>query len=212
MYVAAAGDIVRATLAVMYADTQLEETNLGLKCITPGAAAANYLTLLATQVYNVVHAAMGPSTPSNATFLGCKTSVELPHPGPTPGLFNVSVVGGGTANSAPTQARPILRLRTDLVGPKFRGRMFLFTPDSMNVTAAGFPGAGLLTAINALGVSILGPYSPTAGAVWVPAVIHRVTLTNPVLFSSQITSAAAAPGFGTQRRSGNTGKVNVAPW
>jgi hypothetical protein len=212
MYVAAAGDIVRCTVALMYPDQQLEEFTLGLQCQAPGAAAANYLRTLATQVYNVFEAALTSFVPSSANFLGARCTVESPHPAPQPGTYSVTVPGGSGGNTAPTQARLILRLRTDLTGRKYRGRLFLPTPSIGFVTAAGYPDAAMLVSLNASVPTLLGPFNPTAGSIWNPCIIHRVTLTNPVLFATTVTTMAMAPGFGTQRRSGNTGRVNVPPW
>lgn len=211
-YVATAGDIVRCTLAVMYPDSQLEETNLGLQCAAPGAGAANYLQLLATQVYNTMHARYGVFVPSNANFLGCKVVTELPHPSPSPGIYSVTVAGGGAPLSAPTQARPILRLTTDRVGRRWRGRLYMFTPDTTYVTATGFPAGGIATNLNLWLADLLLGFNPTAGALWMPVIVHRVTAHNPVLFATLVTGGSPAPGFGTQRRSGNTGRVNTAPW
>lgn len=207
------GEIVRVTLACLYptdaGGQQVEETNFCFqagsvggtdsRALLGGFVAARYVTRLLLYI------------PSVATFYGHKESI-LQTPPPAPATSTVGLTPGiGNNNLCPTQARPYLSWKAGLGGRGNVGRNFLFSPDIDTITAAGAPKAAFVTAANLFVGDILAPVA-VAGSTWNLCLVKR-TAGPPVSYSASVIAAGRCNTvFATQRRSGSTGRVNVAPW
>jgi hypothetical protein len=120
-------------------------------------------------------------------------------------------VGGTVGVPLPTQVRPILSWYTAMAGPSGRGRNYMPTPASAQQDAAGEPNATLLGGIGAY-AGVVGAGFGTSGSLWKPVVLHRSPTAPITLSTTAITSYAASTKWATQRKGGDYGRVNVAPW
>lgn len=204
-----AGDIVRVTIAWSYPDAQVLENNLCYLCKTSGGTDSR--GLLGVAVYDIFVTNWLPRIGPAAAIYGYKVDTinRVPHPLPATSIGIAP--GSGTNPNCPTQTRPMLRLTTALAGRKFRGRLFLPSPQAADVSNSGFPVAGNTVAVGALGTALLAPII-VAGTTWQLGICHRVKA-NPAATTITDVTGNSAPGlFGTQWKSGNTGRANTPPW
>jgi hypothetical protein len=115
--------------------------------------------------------------------------------------------GSGDPLSLATVARPLIRLRTEFVGVKYRGRLFAFTPGNTAVDANGHP----LAAVSQAWVQVLSPYLTgytTTETTWQLCLWHRrKSDTDPQEEPTVVNSVTAAGLFGSQHRSGDFGRA-----
>ena len=210
------GDIAELKVFVMTTTGQLGVNILHFQIGTP------------TGGFNQAHMAAWGSTqfgpgykliiPSVATFWGCSCKNVSQSPIPTASTDN-STKGPGTDGAIllPTQTSGLISLRTPYAGRKYRGRMYIPFPSMTDNTAPDVPSASYVSAIQALGnvlaapITITGvPYQATAKC----GIFHRPPKGQPVTPSSitVITKAIAASIWATQRRRGEFGRKNVAPF
>jgi hypothetical protein len=203
------GDIVRVTLAWQYPDSQIEENNIAFRCSASGGSDSR--AALGGAVYSGLALIYAPAMGPSSSGYGWKvTSLNKTTP-PLPESLATPSPGTGVDPNCPTQARPILRLRTALSGRKYRGRLFLPTPDTTRITNGGYPTPGLLTIIGTFGAALLVPVN-VLGSTWIAIIAHLVPGNPPATTYDDIVSTAPSGLFGTQRRSGNTGRINSIPW
>lgn len=204
------GDIVRVTVACMQPDSQVQMVNISFRCSVAGAGDTRIG--LGNVVFNKFTTNWLPILAPASKLYGWKVSSMNKVPAYQP-VWNsaVAVIGTGTNPPAPTQARPILRFSTASAGRKYRGRIFLFTPGTNQCDVTGYPTAGCNAATTALAVSLILPIV-TGGSTWVPVIAHRVKGSPSATTTTDIAGQGAPGLFGTQRRSGNTGRLNPVPW
>jgi hypothetical protein len=154
---------------------------------------------------------------AGSTTLGVNAPYELPS----------GAAGPLTNNLLPTQLRGLVAFTTALVGRRYRGRVYLPTPDSSFLTAGtGTPTVAYTNLLTswAASMSAWSPKTLTSGpgtTTWTWSVVHR---------SRKIVPTPAAPPFrtpwdytpitipltrfvfATQRRSGALGRPNAAPF
>lgn len=114
---------------------------------------------------------------------------------------------------APGGAAAIVRKRTGLAGPGFRGRMFVpfipasFLSDSGELTAASR--VTYLTFANAL-ISVMTLTVGANSVTLTPSIEHRVSDRFPLPVTDQYITTVDVPGLvGYQRRRGDYGKPNI---
>lgn len=203
------GDIVRVTIAWQYPDQQVLENNIAYRC--SAAAAVDSRGALGNAVRTIFLSVWLPHVSNQVNLYGYKVSAlnKMPSPAPVTGV--IVTMGVGTSGIMPTQARPLLKLRTALAGRKYRGRLFLPTPILDDITASGYPTAGLNTDTGLIGTGIINPIS-VSGSTWTAVIAHLVKGNPLATTTTDITSAIPAGLFGTMRKSGNTGRINATPW
>jgi hypothetical protein len=205
----AVNDIVRVTTAWSYPDQQVIMNNLSYQCIIAGGSDTR--AGLGAAVAAFMLSNYGPVVAAAANFYGWKVSSLNKSPTPAP-VSGLNVTAGGAANpNCPTQARPILKLLTPSAGRKYRGRLFMPPPATAYVTAGGFPSTALNTVMVTVGNAIVTGVI-TGGSTWAPVIAHRVKKM-PLSTTATLITGTSVPGlFGTQWKSGNTGRVNTPPW
>ena len=202
-------DIVRVTVAWQYPDSQIIMNNVCFRCVTAGGAdTRNGLGTACANDFSINYLAqVAPA----ASLYGYKVANLNRVPNPLPVTAILSTPGTGSNPNCPTQVRPILRFKTANTGRKYRGRLFLPPPQTAGVTTAGFPAAGLQAAIAALGTALIAP-NTVGGSTWNPVIAHRVKKAPLATTSDDILAFTSPTLFGTQWKSGNTGRINVTPW
>lgn len=203
------GKIVRVTIAATFSDNQVQMNNLSYACTTAGGGDSR--GALGAAVQTLFNAAMLPVMSSNSAIYGWLVQTLMPRP-PDISVSGVNTIAGaGGATYVPSQARPLIGFKTALAGKKYRGRIYCFSPASTLVDAGGYPPAALNAVINAFGTSLLAPII-VGGSTWSLAIAHR-SPGSPLTYTYDLVTARAVRNqWGTQRRSGNTGRLNVNPW
>lgn len=204
------GSVQRVTIAWMQPDQQVQECNLCYVATAVGAGDSR--GQLAFSVYTLFKTNWLPQLAPATIMYGWKISSVNAVPAMQP-RWNVAVgdVGGAANPVAPTQTRPILRLATAFAGRKYRGRIFLPTPSAAALANTGFPSAANTAAAQALGTALLTPIVQV-GTTWQLVIAHRVPKLPASTTTTPVAGALASGLFGTQRRSGNTGRLNPNPW
>ncbi len=203
------GDIVRVTIASTYADGQVCENNVCYRCSASGGTDTR--PALGSYVLAAFAANWIPLMPTNSALYGYKVANVNKVPPPIPAFLVNIIAGSNVAIGTPTQARPLLKMKTAFAGQKYRGRLFLPPVVQNLVSAAGFPTAGLNTATTALGAALAGPFL-SAGSTWILGIAHMVKQAPLATTITDVTVIGAAGLFGTQWKSGNTGRQNANPW
>lgn len=203
------GQIMRVTIAAQYPDAQIEMNNLTYVATAVGGADTR--ALLGVAVRNKFVAQWLPVMSPTSNIYGNRTLQLAPLPAAASTSVANPIVGTGVGNSAPTQARPILRFTTALAGRPYRGRLYLFTPILTCTDALAYPTAAIRAAVVALGASLQGA-NVVGGTTWSPCIAHKPSTPGAPWTSTPITGTVDPGMFGTQRRSGNTGRLNPTPW
>jgi hypothetical protein len=208
------GDIARVTLAIQYPDSQVQENNISFVATTVGGGDSR--AALGAAVYTAWLASFITTVSPTTNFYGYKVSLLNITPPPAPKLLVSLHAGLGSTYNMATQARPVLSWQTALAGRSYRGRIFLPTPTIDFISAPGFPTAAYLALANAFGAAIV-PSLVAGGTTWTMSVVHRtvVSVGPPKVISwtsTPVVNVIARDLFGTQRKSGNYGRENPAPW
>lgn len=207
-YVDAIGDIARVTIAAIYPDNQVQEVNHNFLCTTPsGADSRPGLGAAVLSIWSAYAAFL----PSNVSLYGYKVSIVNRKPPPMPRALVSSTTGTASGLLMPTQTRPVIGWQTINAGRSQRGRTFAFTPAASLMGSTGFPSATLTTGLNTIASALLAGMTPS-GSLWLLTLAHRIK-GPPVTWSSTVLNTGTGTGkFGTQRKSGNYGRVNASPW
>lgn len=209
MSIDAVGKLVRVTIAATYPDSQVQMNNLGYACTVAGGTDTR--PALGAAVQTIFLANLPAVMAAVSSIYGWRVQTLSPAP-PDLTVSGVNVVAGSVGQPImPTQARPVLKWLTAMAGRRYRGRIYGFTPVNSRITSTGFPDATLDAAQLALGVALL-PAIVSAGSTWKLSLIHRAAGSPVVYTSTLITNCEVASLFGTQRKSGNYGRENPAPW
>lgn len=202
-----AGEIQRVTIAAYYSDSQVELNNIAYLCT--GAGGTDTKAALGANVYAGYVAQWLPEMSPESQLYGYRITQLMPRPAPVAIEVANPQVGTGTGNYLGTQARPILRFRTLMSGRGNRGRIYVFTPTVAGIDTNGYPTAGLNSAITGLGLALALTFT-SAGSTWTLCIAHRAP--GPTYTATQVDHISVPGVFGTQRRSGNTGRLNPYPW
>lgn len=211
-YVDTVGQIVRLTSACLYPDSfggqQVEEINMSYVCSVAGGGDSR---LALATAFNAPLLANVPSTLRTDNFYyGVKLSTHNLTPPPSPVTIISNTAGTSTADQLPTQARGLLTFATAVGGRSGRGRIYTFTPTVTYQGPAGSPLTSYKTVWNTI-VGALFTFS-VGGSTWILCLAHR-SKTKPYTFTQDpILGHNMDLKWATQRRSGETGKVNAAPW
>lgn len=203
------GELVKVTIAAAYDNNQVQECNVGYQCTAIGGADTR--ALLGPAVQTFFNNRLLPNMGVTSTIYGWRVQQLAPLP-PATTVFGVNQVNGTAgATTAPTQARPLLSFITDFSGRKYRGRIYLFTPTFDCSTPLSYPNAATLGTINNLGNDLRGSVV-VGGSTWKSVILHKPSAPAGPWTSTPITNHKAGNFFATQRRSGNTGRLNPLPW
>lgn len=203
------GELVKVTIAATYPDSQLQECNIGYKCTAIGGADTRALLGPAVQAFFT--ARVIPNMAVVSSLYGWRVQQLDPLPAASTVFGTAIVAGTAGATSAPTQARPLLSWITAFAGKKYRGRIYVFTPTFDCSDATSYPNAATLGTVNNLGNDLRGSVV-VGGSTWKSVILHKPPAAGGPWTSTDITNHKAAIYFGTQRRSGNTGRLNKLPW
>lgn len=209
-YVDRVNDVWKVTAAATYPTAQVQEwavayeitvagtgdSRPGILALIDGVIRANVLSTLATDViYNGV----------KATYL----ATLAPYAG---SLLSGAAPGTGTGLSLPTQTRVVCAWKTELVGRRYRGRFYGWTPTTAFQGANYHPSVPLQNAWGALMLSLKGPLT-ASGATWRPVIWHRRKLpTDPFINPTPVLEAKVREKWGTQRSGGDYGRPNILSW
>lgn len=206
----AVGDVNRVTIACIQPDSQTQMVNICYRCSVAGGGDSR-VTMANTCLAKFTANYLAQMAPASILY-GWKVSSVNKAPAVQPVWNNLTPANGTGANPpAPTQARPLLRFSTAFAGRKYRGRIFLFTPGVAACANTGYPTAALIAAVQALGAALVTNIV-AGGSTWVPVIAHRIKGLPASTTVTDITGYSSPGLFGTQRRSGNTGRLNPVPW
>ncbi len=209
-YVDTVGDILRVTIAATYPDGQLQLTSVNYICTASGGGDTR--AALGANLYNGIGTNWLPMMAPTSSLYGYKVSLVNRKPAPLPKVLAAIQAGTGSGNTMPTQSRPLISTGTGNAGRAYRGRMFLFTPASNQISATSFLSTAALTALGNIAGSVFNSFA-SGGTTWQPVIAHRHA-GPPVTWSwDPMTSGQAQSKIATQRRSGNYGRTNsLVPW
>lgn len=146
-----------------------------------------------------------------ARYRGC--SIQRIAPGfPTLPATSFALDGPGLVlgDMLAGQVSGIISSRTNLAGPKYRGRAYIPFPGETDNAATGVPVAGYVTAIDDIADEFYTNWALGAGADTLeiePCIWHRSDGT-----TTPITSYLSRNVWATQRRRGAYGRMNLPPF
>jgi hypothetical protein len=207
------GEIVRVTVAALYpvgaTGQQVQECNICFQCSSAGAGDSRLA--LAAQVFVTFEGQLRALMAASAKLYGYKCSVLGIYPPPLAVNGVVNEVGTGGATQLPTQARGLISWKTAIGGRTGRGRIYVWTPEDANLDANGNPGAAYIAGLNNIANAVTSGFS-AGGSSWVPVIAHRGAGAKPTYTATPVNAHRTSPGWATQRRSGESGRINAAPW
>lgn len=209
-YVDRVNDVWRVTCAATYPNGQVQEFNVHMQIAAAGAGDSRLQMLAAVNagITGNVLSHMGPGT----AFIGSRASpviTQLPY---SPVIATVNAPGTQAGTTLPTAVRVVISWRTDLVGKLYRGRIYGFTPGAADQSTSGHPTQALMDAWGLVALTFKNKIV-AGGTTWEPVVYHRRKQpADPFINPTIITGAQVQPKWGTQHRSGDYGRPNIAPW
>jgi hypothetical protein len=206
----AIGDVYRCVLVTRNATQEGITTHyfIVLTSSAPGILQAD----VAKGIDSTLNAAMKALMYNGATYDGASAQKVVPPLGLLPSIWAASA-GPGTAGATalPTQTAGVITWQSVFAGRGNRGRSYIPFPASADDTGDGTPTAGYVTRLLAYKTALLAGFTVTDGLATEtlgPIVWHKKTgLPGPTIFS-----ARANARWGTQRRRGGYGRVNVPPF
>lgn len=199
-------------LEVRFAATALSQAAINVRHYIASSVLGGTVTTddFAATLSAVIPALYKAIMSDQAVYYGLSVQKIFPVP---PAVASVDYTGqaAGSVNSdiLPGQVTGILTMRTANAGPGFRGRNYIpFPPESLNTD--GIPTSTYMTGLTNLADKFDDSWVVTAGASTAtlsPVLWNRATLT-----PTAITAAQARQKWATQRRRGNYGQRNVAPF
>lgn len=115
-------------------------------------------------------------------------------------------------NDCPTQASGLISLRTNVAGPKGRGRIYPPFPSVTSNGADALPVADYVTALNELSDLVVGPENVLAGPDLISVTYYGFIAPNvPEPVKKDVTRAFGVRKWATQRRRGSFGRRNEIP-
>jgi hypothetical protein len=209
-YVESFGDVVRLTTAAFYANGQVQEMNIHYRCVIAGGGDSR--PSLAGFADAAASARFLPVMDVSTTYFGTKISVvKSATVYPAPVTTAVAAPGLVTDKVAPTQCRGLISLRTSLIGRKFRGRIYPFTPAITMIASASHWSPTYTTALSGYGSDMLTPIV-VGGTTWQPAIVGYTHKPTVVVRVTNVETFGVSDGIATQRRAGILGRVNSQPW
>lgn len=205
-----AGDIVKVTIATTFpTEFQVQMINLSYVCTVAGGSDTR--AALGNALLNQLSGDYVLNMNVNSTLFGYKVSYLNRTPPPAAVTGGTSQPGVLSGTFAPTQCRPLLRWTTQFAGRKYRGRVYMFTPNSTMVGTGGIPAAAVVTSTNNFAALAVAAFT-SAGSTWHLCIAHRPP-PGGVWSSTQVTGYTDVDIFATQRRSSRFGRVNtIPPW
>lgn len=205
------GELVRVTLAATYTNNQVEETDYAFTPTVTGGGDSR--AALGAGVYGALSAVLPPYLATTTNMFGWKVSVLNVKPPPAAVSSKTLVAGTDAANAAlPTQARPLIRFRTDLGGRTGRGRSYMFTPSAGFLQGDNTVNPALVAVLQGFG-AFLAAGITVGGTAWSFVILNRSAPPPPFTYGfTPVKTAEATNLFATQRRSGDTGRKNADPW
>jgi hypothetical protein len=147
---------------------------------------------------------------ANADYYG--VAVRRLVPNPSLEFTTSASTGPGTVagDSAPKQASIVVTKRSATPGRGFRGRMYIPFPGDAATFSDGSPTPAYVTLVDGIALALLTNLTLISGAnsvSLIPAILHRATTTVTDMVGYEVRKR-----FGNQRRRGDYGKVEPAPW
>ena len=209
-YVDAPGTIARVTVAWQMPDTHIQENNVCYVCTAGGGGDTRFaLGTAVNAAFTGSYLAVMSSLTSNYGFKVSILNVKPPPRASTSAFTQAGLVG--STPPLATQTRPVLTWLTASGGRGFRGRLYFPTPASTLITSAAVPDPTVVAAMGTVATA-LAAISAVGGSTWALALAHRVAGPPVTWTSTLITNATPRALYGTQRKSGNYGRVNASPW
>jgi hypothetical protein len=208
-YRTALGDVIEVKQACFFAN-QLA-LNVLHYVVTAVAGTGATETDIATDGVGWGSAAYPNLIGDNAVYFGAHAQAINPAGSVGVGIAVVPPIAGvGGANILPSQVCGLVSEKTDFRGRAFRGRLYIPFPGINTEDVTEHPTAAYLLALGGFATALLagrlvggGPNTATLSlAIW-----HRAARSTTL-----VTSTAVRQGWATQRRRGDFGRLNVAPW
>lgn len=155
-------------------------------------------------------ALMVPMLTAQASYYGSAIKIMSPTPSVEFSTTANTAVGTAAGDSAPKQSSLVVTKKTAFPGRAFRGRMYIPFPGDVATDASGSPAAAYVVLANNLASFLLLATTLTVGlnSVTLQPVIPHSTGAAP----TDILGFVVQKKFGTQRRRGDYGKIEPAPW
>lgn len=208
-YVDRLGDVWRATMAMTTPSGQVQEMNLNYEITVQGAgdSRAALLAQIDTNITTFVRTYMS----NTCHYYGSRLSAVRTAFPYAPVITTPNLVGLIAEHMLPSQTRPIIKLYTELVGRKYRGRLFMFTPVASQTSTNETPEPAMMSSYKSFVDSQLGGVI-VGGTTWTASIWHRPHPPAPPLDPTPVTRSSSSGRWGTQRRSGDYGRLNSNPW
>jgi len=203
------GDVFKAIAAFQYSNGQVEEFGIHYQIAAAGTGDSRMAVL--NYMSTGVSTYLLPYVPATAHFYGQELSAVKTVAPTSPAVLYDGTAGGSASNMLPTQTRGLISWKTQFAGRAYRGRTYLPSTTIAYSTPVGKPLLAALTSWQGWATYMLGPIL-SGGTTWVPGVYHRTPTAGISSIFDQFTSAVVGPSFATQRRSGDYGRVNSAPF
>ena len=204
------GQVVKITIATQFnTQNQVQECNWHLVA-GPGLG-GDTRAMLAAQINSLVIARIIPHMHPKTTFLGTRLMpihADAPY---APTIANSNTVGVEDAPQIPTQVRLVVSMRTALAGRKYRGRIYAFTPTIQAESSEGIPTSSFILAWTGF-LDTFRAGLTVGSTTWNLCIYHPWRIPQPAIPVDLVTQVYSRGDWGTQRRSGDYGKTNVAPW
>lgn len=149
--------------------------------------------------------------PDTVTYrgVGCRRIFPLPLTPEIP-YTGTTAVGTVLGDVLPGQVSGILTLRTAFAGKRYRGRFYMGFPGEADNTASGIPSLSYVGRLAALGNKLDNVV--TAGGGGNTNTLQPYVRSKKFGLQNAITITQARQRWATQRRRGNYGVPNIAPW
>jgi hypothetical protein len=203
------GDIY--TVKVVCYDTTQLGMNIRQYMTTAESGPPILLSVIADFFTNTLKTGLLPLVGSAAQFLGCSVKKIWPEPQSLEVPTTLAAMAGtGGAQMGPKQVAGVIKLTTNFPGRAGRGRAYVPFVATSAVTGDGVPTAAYISNLQIYGNALSIPGTVTSGG-------SSITF-NPVIWDRKlkrwtgITGYVARAKFGTQRRRGDFGRVNIKPW
>src|SRR5215475_589959 len=166
---------------------------------------------LATAFDNLFAPLLKPLITASASYYGTQVQKIWPLPIFIPAGTSANTgIGTAAVNSLPKQTCGLISLRTAIAGRKGRGRLYVPFPSVGDDTAAGAPVAGYVTRLNTLGAQL--NVAQTLGVAPNQVTLRSVVYHRALHTTDAIITCISSNLWATQRRRGDYGRVNVAPF
>jgi hypothetical protein len=204
------GDIVRATMAFHYpGNKQYQTMNIHYLCSVAGGSDSRFA--LAQLLDNRIATNLLPTLATTTVAYGTKVATLNRSPNPIPRQTLALAAGLDVLDVLPTQVRGLISCVSDVAGRRGRGRIFTPTPSKSQLDLGGEMVPGYVTVMTNFAHAVYTSLT-TLGSTWTAVLASKTKPPTVVWTTHPITGSAGGVLWATQRRGGDRGRQNAAPW